>query len=324
MKPWKNMNAGLVFASLGCLGGLGCLPADPGVRAPSAASPTAVHATGDRRVLLYHQRWLPTGAPRALVVVHHGLKDYSDRYAPFATQLASTGIATFAYDMRGHGRSAGPRATLPNFDLLVDDLEAEVALAQREFPNTPTFVLGHSVGGAVVALYATERAPKLAGIILLAPALRVDRMPFEVAATPLVGALVPGAPLVDVPNEAFLSDAASLKQMGEDPFVYQRPGPATTGAHLVDAIARIWEGAARVQTPTFAIHSVVDTATDPRGSRDFIDTIATKDRRLLLVKGIRHDLLHDAEATAIMGEIEAWMNAHLPNADATEVRKLPN
>ena len=98
--------------------------ADPGLRAdpPHAARPAGVDRadlTFNARdgLTLYAQRWQPrTGEPRAAVVIHHGLADHSDRYAGFAERLVHAGYAVWAFDMRGHGRSAGVRVRIDRVD----------------------------------------------------------------------------------------------------------------------------------------------------------------------------------------------------------------
>jgi alpha-beta hydrolase superfamily lysophospholipase len=108
---------------------------------------------------LYAQRWRPrTGEPRAAVVIHHGLADHSDRYAGFAERLVHAGYAVWAFDMRGHGRSAGVRVRIDRVDDLLDDLDAFVALVADREPGRPIVLYGHSLGGLVTALYGIERS----------------------------------------------------------------------------------------------------------------------------------------------------------------------
>ena len=180
--------------------------------------------TGSGGVQLYAQWVRPTGEPRAVLVVHHGLKDHSDRYLPFAEKLAAAGVAFYAYDMRGHGRSAGPRATLPSATALVDDLEAFVARVRAREPGRPLFVLGHSVGGLVTALYTVERHPDVAGVILLAPAIFVDDTPAKIPLLRTIAAVLPRAPLLDNPARRFSRDDAVVASMEADPLIDRARG----------------------------------------------------------------------------------------------------
>jgi pimeloyl-ACP methyl ester carboxylesterase len=54
-------------------------------------------------------------------VTHHGLADHADRYAGFAERLVHASYAVWAFDMRGHGRSAGVRVRIDRVDDLLDD-----------------------------------------------------------------------------------------------------------------------------------------------------------------------------------------------------------
>src|SRR5260221_11068416 len=92
----------------------GCAPPFVGVRLPSApTSPDARHDEGVFRgagfVQLYEQAWHPEGAPRAVLVIVHGLKDHSARYAALAARLTQLGFAVYPFDLPGPGRSPGLR-----------------------------------------------------------------------------------------------------------------------------------------------------------------------------------------------------------------------
>ncbi|MFH1765744.1 MAG: alpha/beta fold hydrolase, partial [Gemmatimonadota bacterium] len=47
--------------------------------------------------------------PRASLLLVHGLGEHSGRYDAFARVLAEEGTSVFAFDLRGNGRSPGPR-----------------------------------------------------------------------------------------------------------------------------------------------------------------------------------------------------------------------
>src|SRR5215210_1327201 len=67
--------------------------------------------SGSGALPLYYQVWLSTEGPRRAVLVNlHGLGDHSGLYPALATHFPTRGIALYAYDMRGNGRSPGQRA----------------------------------------------------------------------------------------------------------------------------------------------------------------------------------------------------------------------
>ena len=61
-------------------------------------------------------------APSVVVLVH-GLKDYSDRYNDFASALVKRGYAVYALDLHGHGDSEGDRVWVERFGDYLDDVD---------------------------------------------------------------------------------------------------------------------------------------------------------------------------------------------------------
>ncbi len=84
--------------------------------------------------------------------------------------------------MRGHARSAGRRVRFDRIDELVGDLDRFVALVRSREPGKPLFLFGHSLGGLVTALYAIERQPDVAGVVLSAPGIAFDLPAFQAGA----------------------------------------------------------------------------------------------------------------------------------------------
>jgi alpha-beta hydrolase superfamily lysophospholipase len=310
------------FAAVLALASMACtapptLPLRPPAKA-AASDAALMHETGSFEahdgLLLFEQSWHPPGPTRAVLVAHHGLKDQSDRYAPFAERLVRAGFAVYAYDMRGHGRSAGPRATFDSIDDLLDDLSIFMDRVRTREGGARVFLLGHSVGGLTVTLFTLERRPVLAGLIVLAPAIRVEAMPFQAAATPVAAILAPNLPVVDVPDAFFLRSPADRDEMGKSEFVYHPSGPARSAASIIDGIRRVWARADELSAPLLGLHGTEDKATDPRGTVELVRRARSADKKLLLYRGVVHDLLHEPEHEQIEADIEKWIVAHSPGA----------
>jgi alpha-beta hydrolase superfamily lysophospholipase len=317
MKPL----AAVLFATTLVLAG--CAPPVLPVRLPPAAADEPAHQTesfqGALGTLLFAQSWHPKDPARAVVVIRHGLKSHSAHYDAFARKLVELGFAVYAYDMRGHGRSAGRRASLDDFDGLLDDLSTFLARV-RARETAPMFLVGHSVGGAVVTLHLVERHPPLAGAVLLAPALRVDAPPIQAGAVPLTATLLPNFPVVDVPDEAFSRDPAFVADMGRDPLLYHPVGPARTAGGLVRALERVWAHPDAIDLPLLVLHGTADRATDPRGSAELVRRVRSSDRTLLLYRGLYHDLFHEPEREQVIGDVIAWLTKHVPSSESDSAK----
>jgi acylglycerol lipase len=118
------------------------------------------HEDGHREIApgvsAYWQAWLPQDPARAVVVIVHGLHEHSARYAHVGARLAAAGLAVYAADHRGHGRSDGRRANIERMTLIVEDLNSFVRFAIERHPGLPVFMVGHSLGGLIALHYATE------------------------------------------------------------------------------------------------------------------------------------------------------------------------
>ena len=110
-------------------------------------------------ISLYQQCWLPESACRAVVVVIHGFNEHSGRYARLAADLNNQGYAVYSIDLRGHGKSEGPRAWIASFDEFLDDVQILLDRVAQQQPGKPVFLFGHSMGGLIVAWLAITRAP---------------------------------------------------------------------------------------------------------------------------------------------------------------------
>ena len=74
--------------------------------------------------------------------------EHSSYYEGLASRLASLGVASFALDHVGHGRSEGESLFVEHMDHRRDDVLFLTALARKKVgENLPVFLYGHSMGG---------------------------------------------------------------------------------------------------------------------------------------------------------------------------------
>jgi acylglycerol lipase len=117
--------------------------------------------------------WLPEGEPRAVVLGLHGYGDHSgNAFEVPAPLLTASGIALYAYDQRGFG-AAPHRGYWAGAPTLVSDAVAAARLVRARHPGVPFYMMGESMGVAVLLVAATSPQPPPAdGYVLLAPAVR--------------------------------------------------------------------------------------------------------------------------------------------------------
>jgi pimeloyl-ACP methyl ester carboxylesterase len=125
-------------------------------------------------------RWPgPPGAP--LLHFAHATGMNARLYADLLAPLAGT-RTIIASDARGHGLSHLPAdpAALTSWNQFADDLNG---LLDAVAPGVPVLLAGHSMGATVSLLAASARPERVAGLLLLDPAL----LPFDIARASLAG-----------------------------------------------------------------------------------------------------------------------------------------
>jgi acylglycerol lipase len=272
---------------------------------------------GKDGVSLFVQSWRPVqGETKAVVVVVHGLKDDSDRYAGFAHALTQHGYAVHALDLRGHGDSGGDRVWVDRFGDYVEDLSRFVERVQKEEPGQPLFLFGHSMGGAVVTLYTLTRHPKAQGLVLSGAALKADAPLLLRGSVHFLSVVAPKLAVFELKDELFCRDPKVVAAMKTDPLIYDGNGPARTASEVLNAIADIRARSSQLTMPVLAMHGTADRVTPPEGDDDLLAAAKSTDKTAKKYAGLYHDLLHEPEAPQVTADVIQWLDAHLPAGGA--------
>lgn len=124
---------------------------------------------------LYARRWLPPQdtAVRGIVLIAHGMAEHAGRYDGFARFLAAGGLAVYAHDHVGHGRSVKTPAQwgcLPGDQAaktMVDDMHKLRNIAVSEQPDgAPVVLFGHSMGSFIARAYLSYYGTDLAAAVI--------------------------------------------------------------------------------------------------------------------------------------------------------------
>jgi acylglycerol lipase len=249
--------------------------------------------------------------PRAVVLLQHGWADYSQRYvnggAQLIPHLVANGISVYAFDMRGSGHSPGKRGLTNVEDAIADHLAARAKLREQPYP---VFLMGHSLGGLVTATSLLRNQENVAGAVLLAPALKYDIGAGMRTLVRVGGFLIPTLPLPapETPPEGTLTrDRSAEQRLHADPMFGKAGLPwivASGGATVSYNNMSMYP---QIKVPVLAVHGTEDKATDPTGSREFINLVASSDKTLLALPGARHSFLDDSDGAVSRDQIIAWI-----------------
>jgi acylglycerol lipase len=258
--------------------------------------------------------WRPTGTARAVIVIVPGFNSHSGYYGWVAEQLVTLGLAVYAVDLRGRGKSDGERFYVATFADYLSDVDGVVRVATSREPTLPVFVLGHSAGGVLACLYALEHQTSLAGLICESFAFQTPAPDVALAVLKGLGHIFPHAHVLHLKNEDFSRDPNVVAAMNADPLIAHETQPTQTVAELVRADERLKSEFPRITLPVLILHGTSDKAAKASGSQVFFDAAGSKDKTLKLYDGHFHDLLNDVGKQAVMDDVKGWLGARLPAA----------
>lgn len=256
--------------------------------------------------------WRPEGKVRGVMVLVHGFNAHSGYMVWPGEQFAANGLASYALDLRGRGKSEGERFYVENFSDYLGDVDKLVGIARSENPGLPVFVLGHSAGGVIATSYVFEHQDEIAGLISESFAYDVGLPGIASLLLKGISHITPHLHVFTLKNEIFSRDPEVVAAMNNDPLIANESQPAETAAELLKAADRLTENFTKFTVPVLIIHGTDDKATRPAGSQYFYDHAASTDKTLKLYEGHYHDLLNDIDKEIVMADIQNWIDARIP------------
>lgn len=258
---------------------------------------------------IFYRSWRPDNAARAIVVIVPGFNSHGGQYGWAAEQLVADGLAVYAVDLRGRGKSDGERFYVDKFADYVGDVEGLMKIVKQREPGLKVFLLGHSAGGVVSCIYTLEHQAELAGLICESFAHQVPAPDFALAVLKGLSHIAPHAQVLKLNNEDFSRDPAVVAALNADPLIAHETQPTKTVAEMVRADERLKAEFPLITLPVLILHGTLDKATKPSGSQLFYDTAGSADKTLKLYEGHFHDLLSDLGKEEVMGDITGWIDA---------------
>lgn len=269
---------------------------------------------GVNKTRIFFQSWLPATAPKASVVIAHGLGEHGGRYAEVAEQLVGIGCAVHAIDHRGHGKSDGPRAFVDKFANAVADMDTLVEMAKRQQPGKPLFLLGHSMGGALSLSYTIKHGKKLTGLILSGPAVALDGAPaYLPPVAKFLSSVSPKLGMFAVDPSLVSRDPDMVAKYAGDPLNAHAKVPVRTLAEIVRFVEVVPGLLPVITVPTLLLHGSDDKLAGVAGSRMILERISSTDKTLKVYDGLYHEIFNEfpADRAKVFADLTGWLAPRL-------------
>jgi acylglycerol lipase len=249
----------------------------------------------------------PSTPTKARLAFVHGFSDHIGFYDPFFRLLSQSGIAVYAFDQRGWGRSVlekRHRGLTGNTDQVLDDITQFLATIPSD-PSVPLFLMGHSMGGAEVLLYAAHAGPatrRIRGFLAESPfiALHPKSRPWKstVVLGRLAGKLLPRFQMVNKLDLNLLSRDPEHKARVEADELCHDTGTLEGLAGMLDRAAMLEDGQVVIsegvgeggKTRLWIGHGTADGICDFEATKRMFERVEAEDRELRAYEGWYHQL----------------------------------
>lgn len=281
-------------------------------------------------VILPVKKWLPEKNIDAVIIALHGFNDYSQFFQLPGEFFQQQGIACYAYDQRGFGESPR-RGFWPGLNTFSDDLATFIRLIKQQHPDMPVYLLGHSMGGAIIIVtMAQEMAPPVDGVILAAPAVW-GRATMPWYQTTLLWTLSHTLPWLTLTGEGLdvmpSDNIEMLKALGRDPLVIKETRVETIYglANLMDAALN---GAEKLDNKSMLLYGEKDQVIPKKPTYQFLQNFhkTAQDRKTIaFYPNGYHMLLRDLQAETVWKDILVWItseNAPLPSGAVARTKEI--
>lgn len=290
----------------------GCANTHAPAQPATPAAPPSGYFSAASGVTLPLRRHAARAPRTAVLLALHGFNDYSRFIDETARYFAQHGVETVAYDQRGFG-GASDRGHWSGAEAMAADFLAMLAEVRREYPDTPLYALGESMGASVIAI-ALNRAPQspLDGVIFATPAVwSHDTMPWYQRFGIWIGArLAPRFALSSTTFDITPSDNRALRaEMANDPLVFQET-PLERLDGLTELMALGQQATPQVKQRALLLYGLRDVMMPRRPMIALFErwpAHAGKHYRFALYPDGYHMLMRDQQRKRVWDDILSWM-----------------
>lgn len=276
---------------------------------PAIARPKASALPGEAGQLAVYDWALPASQPLGTVLLVHGLGEHAGRYGEVAAHLHQWGFAVRAYDQQGHGQSEGARGDLLRPGSLQADL-CRVIDDTRQHPSLqgiPLILLGHSMGGLVVARTLAEGLRPVDAAVLSSPALGAFPNIFQKILLAILPRVAPHLRVDNGLKAEFVSrDPDVVKAYQADAMVHRRIATGLA-AWILENGEKTLVDAAKWEVPTLLLYAGQDKLVNAQASADFARSAPKAVVQAECFEAMYHEIFNDLYRAQVFTALKRWL-----------------
>lgn len=265
-------------------------------------------------VEIYGKYWTPDSNVKAVICLVHGMGEHINRYNELAQDMVAAGYAVIGFDQRGHGKSKGQRGHSPSYEHLLLSVDDLLHKAEEQFPETPKFLMGHSMGGNVVINYVLDRKPAIKGLIASSPLLKLSFDPpaWKLILGNVVKNIFPSLPQYsNLDANSISSIPEEVKKYEQDKLVHDSITPGMYFGFMEKGDYAL-QHAAELTLPLLIYHGTADKLTSHKASQEFAAKVKGNVAAHWFENGY-HETHHDTGRGVLLPMLINWLNMQVAN-----------
>lgn len=268
--------------------------------------------------------WQPANKPKAALLCLHELGLYSGVFDDLGRRMSREGVAVYAIDLRGFGGWQEVKSSEGKMNLAktLQDVKGSVEVIHNLNKDTPVFVLGEAMGGAL-ALEAAARYPELIqGVVAAAPGgEHFDTLHNYMS---VAGHMMTGPGKDSHMGQQLMTLATPKQELREALASDDMVRMDLTPQELMECQFFMYKTKKFARDikdkPVLIVHGQKDGESKAIGSTTVYDDLSTKDKKLLMVENGDHYTFEDTKVNdnAIESTL-AWIDQHLSKSPAVQM-----
>jgi acylglycerol lipase len=239
------------------------------------------------------------------VIIVHGIAEHSGRYEEMMQFFYDHHISSFAFDLRGHGQSAGERGKLKDYKLIIEDVHHIVNYVKKIYPEDQVFLLGHSLGGLISHMYAVTHQDVEGIITSGAPTGYIkDVLPIRLIGPKLIGWYSVKTNFAD---EKLSRIPSVEKDYINDPLNLKKMYGSLIGQMMVLGVRYLKKNIQKHQLPSLILHGEDDKIVPKLMSETMFERIPSKDKSLVIYPDAYHEIFNDLDKEKCLNDVVKWI-----------------
>ncbi len=248
-----------------------------------------------------------------VIIFLHGLGAHSLRFEEAANFFKKHSFNVYAFDFTGFGKSQGYRGHIESFTTYLNETLSILKLSQIEFPKSPKFIIGESMGGVIGLLFAKYYQEYLNGLILLSPAVKIK--------IPISAKKKMDAAFNLIFNKFKQYELPYTKEMLTRDFKWQKKlqkdeldvksVTAKFYFELDKAIKSMRNVVKDIKLPVFILQAGDDLLIDTEGVKEIFGQLGSNAKELEVMENFYHALSIDVDRQIVYNLILRWINKRL-------------